>query len=117
MRSFYTLLIFLLPASIFAQSNYLPGYVLQNNGDTLKGYINYREWDQCPTSIDFKHNPGDKDISKFTPRDSKGFEVSGFETYVSYIGLLSMNRTNFNNLPNKPDTLRKPAAVFLKQIA
>jgi len=117
MRSFYTTLIFLLPVSIFAQSNYLRGYVLQNNGDTLKGYINYREWDQCPTSIDFKRNPGDKDVSKFTPQDSKGFQVNGFETYISYIGLLSMNRTNFNNLPNKPDTLRKPAAVFLKQIA
>src|ERR1041384_6957193 len=44
MRHLITFLLFTIHISIFAQSNYRPGYVVQSNGDTLKGFINYREW-------------------------------------------------------------------------
>lgn len=116
MKVFYTLLIIFFPAIIFAQSNYQPGYILQNNGDTLKGYINYREWDQNPKVIDFKNAPGDEQATQFTPLNVKGFGVNGLETYITYKGLLSMNRTNFSSLPEHMDTTRKMASVFLKQL-
>ena len=116
MKSLFTFLLLTISVSIFAQSNYRPGYVVQSNGDTLKGFINYREWDKCPESIDFKSNPADEQISKFTPLNSKGFQVNGLDTYLTYNGPLSMNKTDFANLPDHADTTRKQATVFLKQL-
>jgi len=37
-----------------AQGKYLPGYVLLNNGDTLKGYIQTENWKRSPVIIHFK---------------------------------------------------------------
>lgn len=116
MKPLITFLLLIMHLSIFAQSNYQPGYVVQNNGDTLKGFINYREWDQCPESIDFKSSPTDKQISQFTPMNSKGFQVNGLDAYLTYKGPLSMNKTDFHNLPDHPDTTTKQATVFLNQL-
>jgi len=106
-----------LPACIFAQSNYHPGYVLKNNGDTLKGFIDYREWRQNPKSIDFKVSKTDKQALQFNPQSIKEFQITGFETYVAYAGAISMNQTNFSNLPEKLDTTLKSDTIFLKQLA
>jgi hypothetical protein len=116
MKSLLTFLLLTFSVSIFAQSNYRPGYVVQNNGDTLKGFINYREWDRCPESIDFKFSPKDEQISQFTPMNSKAFQVNGLDTYLTFNGPLSMNRTDLGNLPDHADTTKKQATVFLKQI-
>ncbi|MDB5026006.1 MAG: hypothetical protein JWP78_3761 [Mucilaginibacter sp.] len=44
-KIFKTLLtVVLLPALSYAQSNYKPGYVITLKGDTLPGFIDYREW-------------------------------------------------------------------------
>jgi hypothetical protein len=106
-----------LPACIFAQSNYHQGYVVKNNGDTLKGYIDYREWTRCPTSIDFKINKEDHQILPFNPHTIKEFQVNGMGTYVTYKGIISMDRTKFPDLPLMQDTSKKLDTVFLKQIA
>jgi hypothetical protein len=119
MKFHYTffIVIFLLPISIFAQSNYRPGYVIQSNGDTLKGYINYREWDHNPTSIAFKNNLSDKQSREFDPNSANKVKINGLETYVSYQGLLSIGSTNLGNLPDGIDSAENQMSVFLKQVA
>ena len=117
MKLFYILLAaIILPSTIFAQSNYHEGYVLKNSGDTLKGFIDYREWDQSPKSIDFKINKDDKADMKFNVEDIKGFQISGMENYVRYSGYISMNGTRFPNLPVGNDTSKMQATIFLKQL-
>ncbi|NJK97917.1 MAG: hypothetical protein HC905_26095 [Bacteroidales bacterium] len=37
----------------YSQENYIPGYVIEN-GDTLKGFIDYRNWEKNPNQIAFK---------------------------------------------------------------
>ena len=105
-----------LSSAAFAQSNYHEGYVLKNNGDTLKGFINYRDWAECPTSIDFKINKEDKHVLKFDPHTVKRFQINSLETYIAYAGVISMGRTKFPDLPNDLDTSNKQDTVFLKQI-
>ena len=105
-----------LPSLVIAQSNYKTGYVLKNNGDTLKGYINYKEWTQCPLSIDFKIDKGDKKSLEFNPRNIKGFYVDGLDTYISYRGQISMNHTEFQDLPSFIDTNKKNDTVFLQRV-
>ena len=117
MKLLYIFLFIILPSAIFAQSNYHEGYVLKTNGDTLKGYIDYREWEQSPKSIDFKTNKDDKQILSFDPQTIKGFQITGLENYVSYTGIISMNRTSFPDLPVGSDTSKTQATVFLKQVA
>ncbi len=117
MKKLYLLLFTFLPAIIFAQSNYHAGYVVKNTGDTVKGYINYREWDVSPTSIEFKTNKTDKNVIQFSTADTKAFQITGLETYIYYKGLLSMDKTRFPELPDHFDTTRKVQTVFLRQLA
>ncbi len=49
------------------QQNFLPGYIVSNNEDTIKGWIDYKDWEKNPDAIKFKqdngqtfhYNPGD----------------------------------------------------------
>src|ERR1700749_556112 len=117
MRSLYILLLVALPTLVFAQTNFHPGYVVKTNGDTVKGYIDYREWGQNPLSIDFRTNKDDKQTQQFTPESIKGFQVTGMDTYISYSGPISNDRNHFPDLPGKLDTSKVQASVFLKQLA
>ena len=116
MKPLYLILFAILPSVLFAQSNYYPGYVLKNNGDTLKGFIDYREWDQSPKSIHFKINKEGKSIFQFNPQDIRKFQITGLETYISYSGLISKNATRFPYLQDYLDTSKMTNAIFLKLI-
>ncbi|HTE00891.1 MAG TPA: hypothetical protein VK668_16480 [Mucilaginibacter sp.] len=117
MKLLCLILIVVFPSLIFAQSNYHAGFVLKHNGDTLKGYINYQEWNQNPRTIDFKVNKEDKHSLPFNAQTIRGFQINGMETYIAYTGLISTNKTNFADVPEKLDTGKKLDTVFLKQVA
>jgi hypothetical protein len=58
----------------FSQQNYLPGYIVPLKGDTLKGFIDYRNWEGTPDKVAFKKElSADKVI--FRALDIKGFSV------------------------------------------
>jgi len=116
MKKLLIFLVILLPFSVFAQSNYYAGYVIKSNGDTLKGYIDYHEWAVSPRSINFKINKADRNIQLFDPLTVTGFQINGLETYISYIGDISMNRTNISDLPNDLDTSKIRDTTFLRQL-
>ena len=111
------LLLCFFSSTIYAQSNYHEGFVLKNNGDTVKGYINYHEWTLSPKIIDFKADKDHKDVVHFRPDEIKEFRIIGMETFVSYIGIISNNKTNFPNYPEGLDTSKVLDTIFLQQIA
>jgi hypothetical protein len=117
LKLFYICLFIALPSVIFAQSNYHQGYVVKNSGDTVKGYIDYREWSQSPTSIDFRTSKDDRQTQQFDPATIRAFGIIGMETYISYNGLISRDRNHFPNLADDLDTTKKQAAIFLRQNA
>lgn len=116
MKLFYTLLLAALPYAVFAQSNYHEGYVVKNNGDTLKGFIDYREWGKSPVSVDFRPEK-DGTIQQFGPVTCKGFGIYGMETYISYTGLVSMNKNQYPDIEAGTDTTSAQVTIFLRQIA
>ena len=65
----------------FSQQNYLPGYIIQNNGDTVTGFIDYRNWSLNPDLIEFRKT-SDSGATKYKPDDIKEFKVKD-EIYVS----------------------------------
>lgn len=81
------LLPFLLLFSCFAvrstaQKNFIDGYVVKKNGDSLRGLIDYRDWGASPHYIDFQNN-GDQTVEKFGARDIRAFGMKG-ERYESF---------------------------------
>ncbi|MEM6845045.1 MAG: hypothetical protein AAF632_22720 [Bacteroidota bacterium] len=64
-----------------AQKNFLPGEVITKAGDTLSGYIDYRNWRRNPTEISFKSSKS-ATSKKYTPFDIQEFSVED-EHYVS----------------------------------
>jgi hypothetical protein len=115
MRFFYLLTsMVLLGLSASAQSNYKPGYLVNTKGDTTRGFINYREWDNNPESIDFKTTLADNNKQKIAPADVAGFSITGLTTYQTYSGRVSTDESNGNRVANSRDTSFIITDIFLK---
>jgi hypothetical protein len=112
MKYFYSSLIAVLFFSITAsaQSNYKPGYYISLSGDTTKGFINYREWNNNPNTVDFKVRLNSERL-RLTPQSVKMFTITGFESYQSFTGNIS---TYDLNNTNGRDTTAELRTVFLK---
>ena len=106
----------LLPLLSHAQSNYKPGYVINLKGDTLRGFIDYRDWDTNPTSINFKMAIRDIKAKKFTTDEISVANVDGLESFQKYSGPMSMDATNIDHLTDGRDSSFTMATVFLKVI-
>jgi hypothetical protein len=105
--------ILLTPLFTTAQSNYKPGYVITLNSDTIRGFIDLREWSGNPKAIRFKRSVSESAVN-YTIQHIRAFEVAGLESYVRYIGPISIDNTNINRLSDYRDTSFKSDTVFLK---
>ncbi|MFL5773276.1 MAG: hypothetical protein ACJ75F_08970 [Flavisolibacter sp.] len=102
MNKMLTILIFVSIAinpAIHAQKNFIAGQIILENGDTLKGLINYRNWEINPRSVTFKSQPGSQEQT-FLPVQLKSFEVYQQDQYVSAIVMKDMNRVEINSNVN-----------------
>jgi hypothetical protein len=116
MKNFYKVLltVFLLsPLISSAQSNYKPGYVVTLKGDTLRGFINYRNWDGNPTAIKFKVSPK-SNIQKLSVHDINFFSVTNKAEYRRYAGPISRDPTNMEKIIYERDTSFRMDTVFLE---
>jgi hypothetical protein len=90
---------------VLSQENYIPGYVIKNNTDTLFGFVDYRDWEYNPNMIMFKTSIEKNPIS-FIPSDIIEFKA-GDEIYTSGI-------INTEVSPIKTDKLNDDAQLKLK---
>jgi hypothetical protein len=107
------LLLIILPASSYAQSNYQQGYVVTLKDDTLQGYIDNKDWDSNPTAINFKTAITDRNPQKFTVKNISFFSVGGL-SFEKYTGPISTDITNINKLSEGRDTSFRIDTVFLQ---
>ena len=115
MKPFHALLylVLLLPLGVSAQSNYKPGYVIDLKGDTIKGYIDYQEWDRSPDTIKFKKTlAGGRSL--YGANDIKYFDVDGVDQYKSFTVLISNAEVDPNKLEYAKDTTFRTGTVFLR---
>ena len=116
MKYLYFLLALLLrPAISFAQNNYKPGYIVTFKGDTVKGFINYKEWNNNPKSIDFKKNAADANFETYNTKTITAFTLDGTDIYNRYIGKISQDLTALASLSHGVDSTYKVDTVFLRQ--
>jgi hypothetical protein len=115
MKQFYTIsILFLLPFFCFSQNTYKPGYVITLKGDTIHGFIDYREWGSNPNSITFRASISDSKKRTFSPEEISYFSVNDIESYQSYTGKISMDMIDPDRLSTGRDSSFKIATVFLK---
>ncbi len=105
-------ILFLLSA--FSQENFLQGFVVTTNGDTIYGFVDYRNWEKNPDNIAFKIQLTDKPISH-TPLSIKSFGVAD-ELYASGIVQIDLSPINTDKLEYGKELKIKIDTTFLQSI-
>ncbi len=88
-------LIFLFPLFLSAQDNFLPGYIVSREGDTVSGLVEYLDWKINPDNIYFKENK-EKVARLLTPQDITSFGFSGFIYRSKTVKVSELPRSNSN---------------------
>lgn len=97
-----------------AQKNYIPGYVISSRGDTLRGLIDYRNWEKNPDKISFKASADAEPLS-YTPLDISQFTVAD-EIYYSGIVPTLVSPAGTSRLSADPVIHRKDDTTFLQAL-
>jgi len=96
-----------------AQRNFKPGYVVSLKGDTTKGFVDYKKWDQNPQVVLFKLAAI---AQQYSPANIKAFGVERFENYETYTGPITTGAVNLRDLSKGIDSSFVTETVFLKSI-
>lgn len=95
-----------------AQKNYVTGYVIRGDKDTLHGLIDYRNWQNNPTQVHFKSQMDAKPVS-FHPMDIIEFGTEG-EIYTSAIVETEVTPLSVNKLDEGAALRIKKDTAFLQ---
>lgn len=71
----FFLVLLLAGATLSAQKNFTAGGIIQWNGDTLRGLVDYREWEVSPAKIQFRTSEN-ADVRSFDAQGIAGFFVT-----------------------------------------
>jgi hypothetical protein len=96
-----------------AQQQWKAAKVVTNNSDTIQGQINFEDWDQSPTSIQFKDEQGNV-ISK-SVQEIKSFSIQEpLKTYESKSVTLSYYKKTIVGEGKSPIVKTDSATLFLE---
>ena len=100
-------------SSAYTQSNYRKGYIIGIQGDTLKGYINYREQLRNPSAFFFKSLPEGKTAQEITVHNAQKVVVEGYKSFERFKVSISMNEKDYNRLEINANPPDRTDTVFL----
>ncbi|MCF6402406.1 PorT family protein [Chitinophaga filiformis] len=107
----------LMACVVVAQRNYVPGVIITRQNDSLKGFIDFRNWYQSPNEIVFKESLSNAEEQRFKPADINGFKVAEPEVeYVSRKLHIDITRQDINSLNEKRERIVQDTPVFLMRI-
>ena len=120
----FFLALYLAGATLSAQKNFTAGGIIQWNGDTLRGQIDYREWEVSPAKIQFRTSEN-ADTRSFDTQGIAGFFVTDQnEIYRTAEVYLNDEPSDVRKMPSFPSAREalvgyKPAPhkVFLRVLA
>jgi hypothetical protein len=107
-------LFFLFYYSATAQNNLLPGLIITPTGDSIKGYLDYRNWNKIPASIHYCKAVG-QEVTRFTPREVYKFKLTG-EEYFSAVVKVETSAVETGQLTNDKSLQFRTDTVFLRNI-
>jgi hypothetical protein len=98
----------------FSQQNFLPGYVNPTKNDTIRGYIDYRNWKKNPGEVIFKKSIEEQPIT-FKPADINVFGVAD-EVYESAKVEIEVSPDGITDLSNDSEFRIEQDHVFLQTV-
>ncbi|MDR3711444.1 MAG: hypothetical protein P4L51_01410 [Puia sp.] len=105
---------------LYSQGIYMRGFVVRNQGDTLRGWIKYGNWKVNPEKIEFKDDLNSRRISEYTVNEITCFEITGLDDYKKATVSLDMNSVDpveiFSEVAEKRDTVRHET-LFLRVLS
>jgi hypothetical protein len=100
---FFTLLLFFISSTniLLAKENYISGYVILNNGDTLKGFIQNQKWKTTPAQINFKSTLQSSALV-YTPQSIKEFRINDnlYKSQIVDIDISPLSEPDIKENPN-----------------
>jgi len=98
----------------YSQENFFPGYVINNSGDTSKGFVDYKNWAINPKEVVFK-STATSSPTTFIPTDIIEFSVKD-EIYVSGIVEVENTPVEDNKLDYDPKLKITVDTIFLQTL-
>ena len=114
LATLFTVLGILLLQNAFCQENFISGFILPNKGDTVRGLIDYRDWENNPDKIYFK-TVQSSSKKGFQPNDIISFGVNG-AFYESAKVQMEMSNDNTAKLTLSKELILEVDAVFLETL-
>jgi hypothetical protein len=105
----FCILMAFLQLSAFSQTNYKKGTVVTMNGDSLKGYINCREWNSNPAQFTFRSALDNDSVQKRDLINTRSFLVEGigiYEQFIVSVSLDAVDRRFLSNIWIQPGQLK-----------
>ena len=100
----------------FGQQNLQPGYIILNDGDTLRGFIDYKEWHKNPSEISFG-TALNKPTNSYSTDEIVYFEVTGKKSYYRFRVRVSMDTRSLSSLAEKKDSSSRTEGEFLRTVS
>ncbi|MFD0751460.1 hypothetical protein ACFQZS_15015 [Mucilaginibacter calamicampi] len=113
---FFLLLAAITPFQSNAQRNFKPGYIVTLEGDTTKGFIDYKEWNQNPRDITFKTTE-QAASQQYSPNKIKAFGVYQLDSYQRYNGPITKGAVDLADLSSGIDSSYVTDTVFLRVVS
>lgn len=118
MKNLYQLLLIAILCPLFskAQSNFKPGYVVTLNGDTIRGSIDYKEWNENPRYIKFKAGNSNQ-VDQYSGANAGSFSINGYEHYKRFILPVSQDWVDVSKLSFDKEIPTITDTVFLRSVS
>ncbi|MBC8985879.1 outer membrane beta-barrel protein [Pedobacter sp. N36a] len=114
MKRFFLFLLMAVPAIGIAQSNFQKGYLVTNTGDTLRGYIDYREGLKTPASFVFKTELNSAAPKTYTLKDCTACHIDDMASYQRFLVNISLGSVELSKISALVDTTSRRDTVFLQ---
>lgn len=101
-----------LPFLSFAQTNFKPGFLVNNKLDTLKGFVDYKERYLNQPSFVFKTN--NQSAQRYDLTDVLAYGINDAEQFRRYTVRISTSSEELTHLSTGIDTTLRVDNVFLK---
>ena len=101
---------------VYSQSNFKKGYIVSVSGDTVKGYIDYKDPSRTPGKFMFKSSLEEKSTTYYTPHSAQKIVIEEYDMFESFEVLLSMDEIEYHNIEVDTNPVKKKDTVFLKVV-
>ena len=105
------------PVLVSAQRNYVPAVITTLKNDSLRGFVDYRNWNISPSEIRFKESLSDDKEQHFGPGEINGFRIAEpDEAYISRQMIMDVTSQELRDLNEFTVRVTQDTLIFLRLV-